>query len=189
MAKSVPDPSVLETYKVIYRGGLADLPKPKIGEIVFKVKADEFVLEPSNATKKWWNELTIPYNRVNDLAIVGRQVSTMEGLLGGVNSRQLNQDNNINIDFTDEQGNNVVLRVEMLTGVTVMGQAMKAKEFDDRLRVHGIRSKFAGATTVPQTSGAPDPAAQLKQLADLRDAGILTEDEFNAKKAEILARM
>jgi hypothetical protein len=189
MAKSTPDPSVLESYKVVYRGGLADLPKPKIGEIAFKVKADEFVLEPSNATKKWWNELTIPYSKVNDLAIVARQVSTVEGLLGGVNSRQLNQDNNINIDYTDEHGNNVVLRVEMLTGVTVMGQAMKAKEFDDRLRVHGIRSKFAGAKDAAPTGGAPDHAAQLKQLADLRDAGVLTEDEFSSKKAEILARM
>jgi len=28
--------------------------------------------------------------------------------------------------------------------------------------------------------------AQLRQLAELRDAGILTEDEFTAKKAKIL---
>ncbi len=189
MAKAVPDPSVLESYKVVYRGGLADLPKPKIGEITFKVKADGFVLEPSNTTKKWWNELTIPYSRVNDLAIVARQVSTVEGLLGGVNSRQLNQDNNINIDYTDENGSNVVLRVEMLTGVTVMGQAMKAKEFDDRLRVHGIRSKFGGASETAPAAAAPDHAAQLKQIAELRDAGVLTEEEFAAKKSEILARM
>ncbi|MET7714729.1 SHOCT domain-containing protein [Streptomyces sp. NPDC005407] len=30
---------------------------------------------------------------------------------------------------------------------------------------------------------------QLQQLVHLRDAGILSEQEFNAKKAEILARM
>ena len=36
---------------------------------------------------------------------------------------------------------------------------------------------------------ASDPAAQLHQLAGLRDAGILTEAEFSAKKADILARM
>ncbi|PRI10958.1 SHOCT domain-containing protein [Leucobacter massiliensis] len=35
----------------------------------------------------------------------------------------------------------------------------------------------------------PDVSAQLQQLAGLRDAGILTEAEFEAKKAEILARM
>ncbi|WP_279627303.1 SHOCT domain-containing protein [Streptomyces viridosporus] len=29
----------------------------------------------------------------------------------------------------------------------------------------------------------------MRQLAELRDAGILSEEEFTAKKAEILARM
>ncbi|MFD6310728.1 SHOCT domain-containing protein [Streptomyces nigra] len=30
---------------------------------------------------------------------------------------------------------------------------------------------------------------QLRQLAELRDAGNLSEEEFTSKKAEILARM
>ncbi|MFE0356355.1 MULTISPECIES: SHOCT domain-containing protein [Streptomyces] len=30
---------------------------------------------------------------------------------------------------------------------------------------------------------------QLRQLAELRDVGILSEEEFTSKKAEILARM
>jgi membrane protease subunit (stomatin/prohibitin family) len=33
---------------------------------------------------------------------------------------------------------------------------------------------------------APDPIAQLKDLADLKDKGILTEAEFQAQKAKIL---
>lgn len=36
---------------------------------------------------------------------------------------------------------------------------------------------------------AVDPIAQLKDLAALHEAGVLTDDEFSAKKAEILARM
>jgi hypothetical protein len=36
---------------------------------------------------------------------------------------------------------------------------------------------------------APDFAEQLKQLASLRDAGILTDQEFTAKKTELLDRM
>jgi hypothetical protein len=35
---------------------------------------------------------------------------------------------------------------------------------------------------------APDPIAQLKELAELKNQGILTEDEFAAEKAKILAR-
>ena len=34
---------------------------------------------------------------------------------------------------------------------------------------------------------APDPIEQLKELAALRDQGILTEEEFAAQKAKILA--
>ena len=33
---------------------------------------------------------------------------------------------------------------------------------------------------------APDPIAQLKELAALKDQGILTEEEFAAQKAKIL---
>jgi hypothetical protein len=34
---------------------------------------------------------------------------------------------------------------------------------------------------------APDPIAQLKDLADLKSQGILTQAEFDAQKAKILA--
>lgn len=36
---------------------------------------------------------------------------------------------------------------------------------------------------------APDHLAQLKQLGELRDAGVLSNDEFETKKAEILSRL
>ncbi|MFB7075803.1 SHOCT domain-containing protein, partial [Streptomyces sp. NPDC056290] len=39
------------------------------------------------------------------------------------------------------------------------------------------------------SSQASTPVEQLRQLAELRDAGILSEEEFTTKKAEILARM
>jgi hypothetical protein len=40
----------------------------------------------------------------------------------------------------------------------------------------------------PQSAGAPapDPIAQLKDLADLKERGVLTESEFEAQKAKIL---
>jgi hypothetical protein len=34
-----------------------------------------------------------------------------------------------------------------------------------------------------------DPIDQLKRLAELRDAGVLSDEEFETKKAELLARM
>lgn len=38
-------------------------------------------------------------------------------------------------------------------------------------------------------AGGPDVAEQLVKLASLRDTGVLTEEEFAAKKAELLTRM
>ncbi len=65
------------------------------------------------------------------------------------------------------------------------------------------QAKWAQATAAaPAAAAAPAPAAapaaapandmsatleQLKQLGELRDAGILTPDEFEAKKAAILS--
>ena len=39
----------------------------------------------------------------------------------------------------------------------------------------------------PAPAPAPDPLAQLKQLGELKQQGILTEAEFEAQKAKILA--
>ena len=39
----------------------------------------------------------------------------------------------------------------------------------------------------PAAAPAPDPVSQLKGLADLKSQGILTEAEFQAQKAKILA--
>ncbi len=40
----------------------------------------------------------------------------------------------------------------------------------------------------PPAAAAPDPIEQLKELASLKDQGILTEEEFAAEKAKILGR-
>jgi hypothetical protein len=39
----------------------------------------------------------------------------------------------------------------------------------------------------PAPAPAPDPIAQLKDLADLKSQGILTDAEFEAQKAKVLA--
>jgi Short C-terminal domain len=48
--------------------------------------------------------------------------------------------------------------------------------------------QYAPAPAPPAAdSGTDEMFAQLKQLAELRDQGILTDDEFAAQKARILA--
>jgi hypothetical protein len=38
----------------------------------------------------------------------------------------------------------------------------------------------------PAPAAAPDPIAQLKDLADLKSQGVLTDAEFEAQKARVL---
>jgi hypothetical protein len=40
---------------------------------------------------------------------------------------------------------------------------------------------------IQQAAGAPNTADQLAQLADLRDRGVITADEFERQKAKVLA--
>lgn len=69
-------------------------------------------------------------------------------------------------------------------------EAKIVKETLTQLMTGGTPTIQFEPTQAPAPAGAgPDVTAQLQQLAGLRDAGILTEEEFTAKKAELLARL
>jgi hypothetical protein len=48
------------------------------------------------------------------------------------------------------------------------------------------QQQYAAPAPAPAAAPADDTVAQLTQLAQLKDQGILTEEEFAAKKAQIL---
>jgi len=50
-------------------------------------------------------------------------------------------------------------------------------------------AETAPAGTRAATAGRPDPLATIARLAQLRDAGALTEDEFELQKARLLAEI
>lgn len=52
-----------------------------------------------------------------------------------------------------------------------------------------VRSAFSQSGPVTAPAQSDDPIAQLERIASLRDRGILTPEEFEAKKAELIARM
>jgi len=51
-----------------------------------------------------------------------------------------------------------------------------------------IRTRL-GTTVTPASTTAPDITDQLRKLGELHAAGVLTDEEFSAKKAELLARL
>ena len=61
-----------------------------------------------------------------------------------------------------------------------------------RTALTDARAQMGQPPPIARAAHAPSPAdvpEQLRKLADLRDAGILTPEEFDAKKRELLARM
>jgi len=89
-------------------------------------------------------------------------------------------------------GLNTVVRIATAGGQlefrTGHKEAEQVKQLVQRLMLEAAQPQ----TVVVQTAAAttvPDVAAQLHQLAGLHDAGVLTDAEFEAKKAELLARM
>jgi hypothetical protein len=59
--------------------------------------------------------------------------------------------------------------------------------------VRGMLSAVEASTAAPSSASSSAPAVslidQIRQLGELRDAGIVTPEEFEAKKTELLARM
>jgi len=49
------------------------------------------------------------------------------------------------------------------------------------------QQQYAAPPPQPEPAAAPDTVTQLKELADLKQQGILTDAEFEAQKAKILA--
>ena len=69
-------------------------------------------------------------------------------------------------------------------------KTLEAKALFDKLLAHleRLRNEPARGSVAPAAS-AESITDQIKKLGELRDAGFLTNDEFNAKKAELLARL
>lgn len=184
-----PLEGALIRYEVIYLGGLPQYPKAKHGSAVgLNIMPDKFAFTKTGTSKDWFTEYEIRYDTISEITIEKRTISNTEMLLGGGNDPNQQQENNICITFETEDGTELMLRVEMLTGVTIYGQATKCREFMDLLRQNGILKIFKkkSAETAPVQQ---DVIAQIEKLAGLKAAGILSEEEFNEKKAELLQKI
>jgi hypothetical protein len=73
-------------------------------------------------------------------------------------------------------------RLELLAGAIDSAARQRAADT-------GSAGQSKAAGTPDQSNAASDPIERLRQLSELRDAGIVTDEEFEAKKAEILGRI
>lgn len=109
-------------------------------------------------------------------------------------------------DFPLDKVTSVQWKSGMLTGsVIIFASGNKSeiknlskaggKALTDSVRgsISNLPNQSALQTPDPHNTASPspgvDPVAQIKQLGELRDTGVLTDEEFASKKAEILSRI
>ena len=124
-------------YGVTYLGGLPKYPKKLTGELGMNIMPDCFHFHPSS-TLKMEEDTIIPYSCVEKLEITRHQITNAEMMIAsGTDMKSMEQENNIEISYRVD-GKLLVLRVEMLTGVSLYGQAGKCREMMDVLRQNEI---------------------------------------------------
>ncbi|MCM1167035.1 MAG: SHOCT domain-containing protein [Lachnospiraceae bacterium] len=190
-AKELKKPleGAIARYEFTYIGGLDDIPKAKAGAWGMNIMSEMFSFRVTSATKDWLYDLDIPYDDITDIRIEKRTISNTEMLLGSGNDANQQQENVVVIEYNDKDKRKATLRIEMLTGVTIYNQAAKCKELFDLLRRNDILDRLKKGEGGAKQSGGDDILGQIEKLSKLKDAGILTEEEFAAKKADLLAKL
>lgn len=81
-------------------------------------------------------------------------------------------------------------RTVLKAGVLLPWAVMRPSRKDDPLTVTWVREPAGqSAAEAPAAPSGDDVLGKLRELGALRDSGIVTEDEFEVKKAELLARL
>lgn len=65
----------------------------------------------------------------------------------------------------------------------------RQRDLEDKRAIAGGGITINNATAQPAAASAEDPLEKLTKLKSMLDAGILTQTEFDAKKADILSRL
>ena len=165
---------------------MAKYPKAKTGAIGLNVMKDSFILKKTITSKDWFEDFEIPYDTIQSFKIIKRQAGNWEMMLSNdaASARATEVENVLAITYIDETETEVLLRLEMLTGFTVYNQAKTCQDMLDVLRQNKILNRLNKDT--PALANQPSSIDEVKKLKDLLDAGIITQEEFDAKKKQLL---
>ncbi len=175
----------LKRYEVIYRGGWKEYPKAKSGALGFNIMENEFILKETSGSKSWFRQRRIPYDSIKKFRIVKRSAGNLEALLASnaASVRATETDNTMEIVY-EEDGSEILVRFEMLSGITVYAQQEKCQELMDLLRINKILPRINKEEKT--TTEAFSVADELKKFKELLDMGVVTQEEFDAKKKQLL---
>jgi hypothetical protein len=178
-----------ERQQVTYVGGFSGVTGQHLVEMKFE--ATEVIVENvplrSQNKKVLW---VMPYNKIKSLNIeTGERVTATRMLLVGIYAFALKKkDRYLVVSFEDHNG---MLQNPVFEGGGITGSGIDRAQKEIYKRIEQARAQLTTIDQQPQQLQAAtiDVAEQIKKLGELRDQGLLTEQEFDSKKQELLARM
>lgn len=111
---------------------------------------------------------------------------TLDHQIGGVSQQQ---GSDSSLTFSSQYGTLTTLSLPLVSGAGLQSSAPSNFAAPPPPPSAGPRSVPSGQFLSSSGEGQADLLALLEKLGQLRDAGVLTNEEFNHKKADLLARL
>ena len=192
--KSLGLTRTLSLSEVSYYGGWSRHPSPE-GKSNLILKIDKSGI----SLRKFKEIFTIPWEDVADITVEGPQEAEKRftatrlialGPLGLAFKKSKKGSKEAIITLTTVSGDQAVFHVAKKLPREIQPKLVPLA-LQIRTRVAAVREPTppVAEPTPHNEAAAPDIAEQIEKLAALKEKGILTEDEYAAKKAELLARM
>ena len=170
--------ALLRQYRVNYVSGLKQFPKIR-RKLSLLLYAEGFAISGKAFPFIW-----IPYQSVVDFKLSNGYGSywSYAGVSDALYEKM------IHIGYSAQNKESIYLILEMAVSCFQMANYKASSELLSFVNTSGISARFHVNKPVPQDQNA-DIYSQIEKLAELHHAGILTDEEFTAKKAELLKRI
>lgn len=187
--KSLGLTRTLSLSEVSYYGGWSRHPSPE-GKSNLILRVDKSGI----SLRKFKEIFTIPWKDVADIVVEGPQEAEKRftatrlvalGPLGLAFKKSKKGSKEAIITLTTVSGDQAVFHVAKKLPREIQPKLIPLG-LQIRTRVAGVREPTPSAAEPTPHEEAPDIAEQIEKLAALREKGILTEDEYAAKKAEVV---
>jgi hypothetical protein len=182
-------------YQAIFHGGSTPVPGLRQGSTcVVRTTDIGLALRRAGITGQAKQEaplLSIPWNEVSEIEVddateiqrKDRIEQHRYGFFGGMFNEmpvarlKENKKKNLYLAIISDKGS-FLLEVPSADAMTLKGKLLLTQS-----------KRKTAAPSSAESRASSDPAEQLRKLGELRDAGVLTEEEFSAKKADLLKRI
>jgi hypothetical protein len=109
--------------------------------------------------------------------------------LGGQNTRSMRYDQIAQV-IVRKSMFRATLVIESSGGHTMLVESMTKQDAEDACALIRERAEYAVSSSTGSASGsASDVPAQIRELAQLMEEGIITKEEFDTKKKDLLDRL